>query len=138
MTLRQCMLGCGFAAALTCGAAMAQPAAAALGTWRAPTTVIAGSPFPVSLQLTVEKVEADQRVTGRFIVLGSTAGPGQFHCPIAPVSGTFDGTALKVASPATNLCPERVFDGKLEGEQLTGKYKGPFPGWVELTFTRQR
>ena len=137
MALGKRVIGCGLAAALSCGAAAAQTAASPVGSWRGPTTIIPGSPFPVTLQLTVDKIEND-RVSGRFIALGSTAGPGLYHCPIAPMSGTFDGTVLKVASPATDLCAERVFDGRMEGDRLSGKYKGPLGGFVDLTFTRQR
>lgn len=138
MTLRICLFRFGLVAVLSSGAAIAQTGPSSIGTWRT-GIAMPGGPGTASVELTVGKVEPDQRASGRFVVYSSgMGGLGFYGCQSGPVSGTFDGAALKVASPETNLCPERVFDLKLEGEQLAGKYKGAVGQFIDVAFTRQR
>ena len=138
MTLRNSAYRFGFVALLSCGAAIAQTGPSPIGTWRSGQLTPPGGPGTASVELTVGKVEPDQRASGRFVVYSSgMGGIGFYGCQSGPVSGTFDGAALKVGSPETNLCPERLFDLKLEGEQLAGKYKGAGGRFIDVAFTRQ-
>ncbi|MBI5276621.1 MAG: hypothetical protein HY854_09190 [Burkholderiales bacterium] len=139
MTLRNCLIRFGVVAALACGAAIAQTALSPIGTWRSAGIILPGAPGVASVELTVSRVEPDQRASGRFVVYASgMSGTGSYGCDNGSVSGTFDGTTLKVASRETNLCPERVFDLKLEGGQLAGQYKGATGRSIDLAFMRHR
>ena len=138
MTLRNSAYRFGLLAALCWGAALAQPGPSPVGTWR--SGLISNNLPRVSdtVELTVSKVQADQRVSGRFVAFETNWGmPSAAGCRSGPVSGTFDGAALKVVSQATNLCPERVFDLRMEDEKLAGKYKGEVGGFLDVTFTRK-
>jgi hypothetical protein len=143
MTHRNSAYRFGFlAAALFWGAALAQPGSSPVGTWRSdmieklPSGGLPG--VNDTVELTVSKVEADQRVSGRFVAFETNWGmPSAPGCRSGPVSGTFDGTALKVVSKATNLCPERVFDLRMEDEKLAGKYKREVHGFLDVTFRRK-
>lgn len=144
MTLRHSPYGFGLLAAFCCGAAMAQSGPSPVGTWHSglitnPRHKVAGVP-PVSdtVELTVTNVEADQRVSGRFIAFEQNTGmPSLPLCRSGPVSGTFDGAALKMITQATRLCPERVFDLRMEDGKLAGKYKHEVSGFLDVTFTRK-
>ena len=138
MALRNSAYRFGFLAALCWGAAMAQPGPSPVGTWRSGLISNALPRVSDTVELTVSKVEADQRVSGRFVAFETNWGmPSVPSCRSGPVSGTFDGAALKVVSQATNLCPERVFDLRMEDEKLSGKYKGEVGGFLDATFTRK-
>jgi hypothetical protein len=138
MTLRNSAYRFGFLAALCWGAALAQQGPSPVGTWR--SGLISNELPRVSdtVELTVSKVEADQRVSGRFAAFETNWGmPSVPACRNGPVSGTFDGATLKVVSQATSMCPERVFDLRMENERLAGKYKGEVGGFLDVTFTRK-
>lgn len=53
------------------------------------------------------------------------------------MSATFDGMTLKVAFRGTSLCKERLFDLKLEGERLVGKYKDDLGRLIDVTLKRK-
>ncbi|MCM2251576.1 MAG: hypothetical protein NDJ19_04370 [Ramlibacter sp.] len=143
MKLRNSVCRFGFLAAALCwGAALAQSGTSPVGTWR--SDMIEKPPsgglarVNDTVELTVSKVEADQRVSGNFVAFETNWGmPTVPGCRRGPVSGTFDGTALKLVTQATSLCPERVFDLRVEDEKLTGKYKREVVGFLDVTFTRK-
>lgn len=143
MTFRNSAHRLGFLAALCCGAVLAQPAGPSpVGTWR--SDLIEKPPsgglarVSDTVELTVSNVESDQRVSGRFVAFETNWGmPSMPGCRSGAVSGTFDGTALKLVSQATNLCPERVFDLRMEDEKLAGKYKREVHGFLDVTFRRK-
>ncbi|MBI5276619.1 MAG: hypothetical protein HY854_09180 [Burkholderiales bacterium] len=138
MRHRQSVYPFGFLAVLCC-AAVADPGASPVGTWSSGRIVTSAPPWVDPVELVVSRVGADQRVEGRFVTFpvtdGRFRGPG---CHRGSVSGTFDGVALKVASPASNLCAERVFDLRLEGERLVGRYTADVPGVQDVVLTRKQ
>lgn len=138
MTLRHSAYGFGLLAALCCNAALAQPGPSLIGTWRSALISNALPRVSDTVELTVSKVEPDLRVSGRFVAFETNWGmPSLPVCRSGPVSGTFDGATLKLASQATRTCPERTFDLRIEDEKLTGKYKGEVGGVLDATFTRK-
>lgn len=144
MTRRNSAYRFGLLAALCWGAALAQSGPSPVGTWRSglisnEAQKVSGLPrVSDTVELTVSKVEADQRVSGRFVAFETNWGmPSLPRCRSGPVSGTFDGAALKVVTQATNMCPERVFDLRLQDDRLAGKYKGEVGGFLDATFTRK-
>lgn len=130
------------AAALCWGAALAQSGPSPVGTWRSDMIEKApsgGLPrVNDTVELTVSKVEAGQRVSGSFVAFETNWGMGSLSgCRSGPVAGTFDGAALKLVTQATNLCPERVFELRMENDTLAGKYKREVVGFLDVTFRRK-
>lgn len=115
----------------------AQGPASIIGTWRSdpytfPTWNISGS-----IELKVSELTADQRVSGSFTIYIVGSGGSGLTCLTGPVSGHFDGVALKVASKASNLCAERVWDMKLTENVLSGTYRGGSGEAAVLAFKRR-
>lgn len=143
MTFRNLAYRTGLLAAVLCwGAALAQSGPSPVGTWRSDMIEKApsgGLPrVNDTVELTVSKVEADQRVSGSFVAFETNWGMGSVGgCRSGSVSGTFDGAALKLVTQATNLCPERVFDLKLNDDKLAGRYKREVVGFLDVTFRRK-
>jgi hypothetical protein len=138
MTHRSSAYRFGLLAALCWGAAVAQSGPSPVGTWR--SGLISNNLPRVSdtVELTVSKVEADQRVSGRFVAFETNWGmPSLPVCRSGPVAGTFDGAALKMVSQASNMRPERVFGLRLQDDKLAGRYKGEVGGFLDATFTRK-
>lgn len=138
MTLRKSMYRFGLLA-LLCSAATANPGTSPVGTWSSGRIETSAPPWIDPVDLIVTNVEADRRVSGRFLTFPATDGrPRIPGCRGGDVSGTFDGVMLKVAYRATSLCEERVFELKMEGERLVGKYKDDLGRLIDVTLTRKQ
>ncbi|MBI5275600.1 MAG: hypothetical protein HY854_04000 [Burkholderiales bacterium] len=133
MKLHNAFTRFGLVVALSQAAAIAQVANSPLGTWRSNALVSPDWPIAATVQLTVTTAEGSA-VKGRYQIFFPVSGG---LCPTGPVSGSFDGVALKVSSTPTNVCPERVFDLKFSGASLVGTYRGQNGQPNEVTFTRQ-
>lgn len=127
------------AALLSCSIALAQSGSASpVGAWKSATVNNPYFPLNVTVLLTITEVGADQRVAGRFSVNApGTSGGGGYNCPNGTVSGTFDGSTLKVASKGNNLCAERIWNMKVSGDEMSGTYRGQDGNEVQMTYTRR-
>ncbi len=114
----------------------AQGPASIVGNWRSDPYEVPNWNITASIDLTVSELMADQRVSGSFVIRTVGSGGSGLTCMTGPVSGHFDGVALKLASKATNLCSERVWDMKLADNRLSGTYRGG-AGEAAVVFRRR-
>ncbi|MBC5766250.1 hypothetical protein [Ramlibacter albus] len=126
-----------FVTLLSHAAAFAQTSP--VGSWKSATVNNPHWPsHNTTVLLTINDLGADQRVTGRFSVNSPGAsGGGGYNCPTGTVSGTFDGTVLKVASKGSNLCAERNWEMKVSGDEMSGTYRGQDGNEIPMTYTRR-
>ncbi|MBI5275605.1 MAG: hypothetical protein HY854_04025 [Burkholderiales bacterium] len=135
MNVRQASICIVLATAFSQGA-FAQ-GASPVGTWKSGAMVHKEWPIAATVQITVTSIDAQQKASGQLQAFMAGGGGGSANCPRAPLSGTFDGSTLKLASPATNLCPERTMELKFAGtDEMKGSYRGGFDELVSITFTR--
>ena len=138
MKLRNAIFSLGMVVMMSHVAALAQGGPSVVGKWRSATINNPNWPLTSSVLLTISEVDASQRASGRFSVnTPGASGGGAYTCPNGTVAGTFDGVVLSVASKGSNLCPERVWNMKLQGEELTGTYRGLDGNEIPMTFTRR-
>jgi hypothetical protein len=122
---------------LSSAGALAQTSGSPVGTWKSNTFMHPDWPFGGSFVLNVTTADA-QRAAGTFLVYYTSGGGVPNYCRNGPVSGTYNGELLKLSSPSSNLCVERIFELKVSGDRLAGKYIGSNSTPMELTFTRER